>query len=119
MNEHLSPAGDRVLIRLRAPEKKSAGGIVFVEETVTKSKYATQRALVVACGWDAYKGLGSGKAWCTEGDTVRVSKYSGDDMDDIEPGYVYRIISDEDVHATYPNQRCELDVSYGDQDNDR
>lgn len=114
MNEEIRPSGDRVLIRLKAPETKSAGGIIFTEKTIEQSKFATQKATVVRLGWDAYRGLGSGKKWCDVGDVVRVSKYSGEDLIDLEEGYVYRIISDEDVHCDYPNQHQQIEVTYGD-----
>lgn len=109
-----APVGDRVLIRLVADERTSSGGIIL-----TKSRDVdSQDALVIETGWDAYKQLGSGKAWCRAGDTIRVKKYSGDDIDDIERGYVYRTISDDDVLGIYRDAYQELEIIVGDKDNE-
>ena len=46
MNEEIRPSGDRVLIRLKAPETKSAGGIVFVEKTIEQQNMQRKKLLL-------------------------------------------------------------------------
>lgn len=94
------PCGDRVLVKIISEEKVSSGGIVLGAVRKTDS----QEAYVVRLGSDAFKGLGSGLPWCKEGDKVRISKYSGDDLSDIEEGHLYRVIHDEDIFFVYEGE---------------
>jgi len=103
MNRKIKPCGDRVLVKLKST--KAAGMIEIPEQYQERDKLATQEAYVVELGPTAYKMLGDGAPWCREGDLVKISKYSGDDDKTIEPGEIYRIISDSDVFAIYPEER--------------
>lgn len=103
MKRHLSPSGDRVLVRLKPTDLYSKGGILLDanQNSADARKHATQEAYIVELGVDAYKGLGSGKPWCKPGDLVLISKYSGEDRHDIEDDQIYRVISDEDVYGVF------------------
>ncbi len=92
------PVGHKVLIKVEQSElarKASGAGIVLTEKTKQQEQAAHQEALVVALGPDAYKDFRS--IWAEPGDKVLVTRYSGESRDDIEEGFSYRIINDEDV----------------------
>jgi len=79
----IQPFGSYVLIQIRAPKKKSAGGIILHTETTDTEKWNTQVGKVVAAGPLAFKNRNTMElwpegAWCAEGDFVRVAKYGGD-----------------------------------------
>lgn len=103
MKRDIVPPGDRVLVRLKPVEEVSKGGIILhgTAKSAEKEQYAVQEAYVVRVGWDAWVLLGSGKPWCKVGDCVLIKKYSGEDLDDIEDGVLYRVISDEDIVAVF------------------
>lgn len=80
----IQPFGSRVLIQIRTPKKKSAGGIILdIAGSNDTEKWNTQVGKVVAVGPLAFKnrdtmaGWPEG-AWCNAGDYVRVAKYGGD-----------------------------------------
>lgn len=99
--KRIHPTAHRVLIKLKQVEEKSEGGIILHHEE-NKSRYqkAMQEAYVVELGPTAFKDFGDGAAWCDVGDAVFVARYSGEDQTDIEEGYIYRVINDEDIFAT-------------------
>lgn len=77
------PVGSKVLLQIRTPKKKSAGGIVLVEETKETDMWNTQVGRVVSMGPVAFKNRETLEPW-PEGDWVnvgqyaRVPKYGGD-----------------------------------------
>ena len=77
------PVGAKVLVQIRTPKKKSAGGIVLLEETQETDKWNTQVGKVIAIGPVAFKNRVTLESW-PEGDWVkpgqfaRVPKYGGD-----------------------------------------
>lgn len=91
------PCGDRLIVKVLAEEKTSGGGIILK----APRKVDSQEAIVMVIGEDCWKACGSGKPWAKVGDRVRINKYSGDDMDDIEDGCMYRCIHDEDLLFVY------------------
>ena len=95
------PAGHRVLVKLKAYEEKSAGGILLCSDTKLKDaqKRATQEATVIEIGRTAFKAFDDGHPWCAVGDKVLIAKYSGEDREDQETGDIYRLINDEDIFA--------------------
>ena len=104
MDRNFRPTGDRVLVKLKEAEKKSAGGIILTNDTVTRQQYATQEAYVVDIGPSAFIGLGNGEPWCKIGDLVKILKYSGEDDETLEEGFVYKVISDENIIGVFEGE---------------
>lgn len=83
IDPEVRPFGARVLVQIRQPPKKSAGGIHYSDETLDAKKWTTQIALVRAIGPGAFRDRKTNeewpeRAWCKEGDFVRVPLYGGD-----------------------------------------
>lgn len=79
----VQPFGSRVLVQIRTPKAKTAGGIILHNESRETEKWNTQVAKVVNVGPLAFKNRDSMQSWpegswCKEGDFVRVPKYGGD-----------------------------------------
>lgn len=79
----VTPFGSRVLVQIRTPKKKTAGGIMLVGETRETEHYNTQVAKVIAVGSLAFKNRNTMESWpegswCAPGDFVRVPRYGGD-----------------------------------------
>lgn len=77
------PFGNLVLVQIRSPKKKTAGGIILHSETTDTEKWNTQVAKIISIGPIAFKNRSTMEpwpegAWCKEGDFVRVAKYGGD-----------------------------------------
>lgn len=77
------PFGNLVLVQIRSPKKKSAGGIILHTETTDTEKWNTQVGKIIHVGPVAFKNRSTMEpwpegAWCNEGDFVRVAKYGGD-----------------------------------------
>ena len=88
----IQPFGSRVLIQIRTPKKKSAGGIILdIHGTNETEKWNTQIGKVVALGPLAFKNRDSMTTWpegewCKVGEYVRVAKYGGDRWEVKIPG---------------------------------
>jgi co-chaperonin GroES (HSP10) len=79
----VKPFGSRVLVQIRNPQNKTAGGIILHNETQETEKWNTQAAKVIALGPLAFKNRNTMAAWpegdwCEPGQFVRVPKYGGD-----------------------------------------
>ena len=80
----IQPFGSRVLIQIRTPKKKSAGGIILdIAGNNETEKWNTQIGKVIALGPLAFKNRNDMKTWpegewCKAGEYVRVAKYGGD-----------------------------------------
>lgn len=79
----VEPAGSRILVQIRTPKTKSAGGIILTTDTKDTEKWNTQVARVVQVGPLAFRNRDTMQewkegAWCKPGDFVRVPKYGGD-----------------------------------------
>lgn len=79
----IQPFGSRVLVQIRTPKKKTAGGIIIDTGSQEIDKWNTQIARVVALGPLAFKNRDTMKDWpegnwCGAGECVRVAKYGGD-----------------------------------------
>ena len=77
------PLGSRILVQIRTPKTKSAGGIILTADTRATEHDNSQIARIVALGPLAFKNRNTMEswpegAWCKVGDFVRVSKYGGD-----------------------------------------
>lgn len=79
----LKPCGSLVLVQLRAPKKKTRGGLILSSESRDTEQWNTQVAKVLATGPLAFCNRNTGDlwpegAWFKPGDYVRVPKYGGD-----------------------------------------
>ena len=88
----IQPFGSRVLIQIRTPKKKSAGGIIIdIHGSNETEKWNTQVGKAIALGPLAFKNRNDMKSWpegdwCKEGEFVRVAKYGGDRWEVKIPG---------------------------------
>ena len=88
----IQPFGSRVLIQIRTPTKKSAGGIIIdIHGSNETEKWNTQIGKVIALGPLAFKNRNDMKPWpegdwCKAGEQVRVAKYGGDRWEVKIPG---------------------------------
>lgn len=83
VNAGVRPYGSRVLVQIRSPKKKSAGGIIIDTGSRDTEKWNTQIAKVVAIGPLAFHNRDTMQpwpegAWAKVGDYIRVAKYGGD-----------------------------------------
>lgn len=69
------PVGSKVLVQIRTPKKKSAGGILLTQETQETDQWNTQVGRVVALGSVAFRNRDTLEAW-PEGDWVQVGEYA-------------------------------------------
>ncbi len=79
----VQPFGSRVLVQIRTPKRKTAGGIILTSETRETDAWNTQIAKVIAMGELAFRNRTTMERWpegnwCEFGDFVRVPKYGGD-----------------------------------------
>lgn len=82
-NAGVQPFGSRVLVQIRTPKTKTAGGLILHSESRDTEKWNTQVARVVSVGPLAFKNRDTMQSWpegswCKPGDFVRVPKYGGD-----------------------------------------
>ena len=79
----VQPFGSRVLVQIRTPKSKTAGGIILHNDSRETEKWNTQVAKVVKIGPLAFKNRDTMQSWpegswCRESEFVRVPKYGGD-----------------------------------------
>lgn len=79
----LRPFGNKVLVQIRSPKQKSAGGILLVDDTKETEIWNTQVAKVIALGPVAFRNRDTLEKWpegdwAQPGEFVRVPKYGGD-----------------------------------------
>ena len=103
--------GYRILVKIKPIEKKteekSKGGILLeikTDKQLQREQEAMTEAYVMDIGPSAFKGFDDGIPWCKKGDCVLISRYSGILVDDVEEGYVYRMINDQDIQAVFPGE---------------
>ena len=107
VNAGIQPFGSRVLIQIRTPKKKSAGGIIIdIHGSNETEKWNTQIGKVVALGPLAFKNRDSMTTWpegewCKAGEYVRVAKYGGDRWEvkipDTNDSAMFVIFNDLDI----------------------
>ena len=79
----LTPFGSRLLVQMRSPKARTAGGIILPDDAQDTEFWNTQVAKVVSLGPVAFKNRDTLEPWpegdwCQEGTFVRVPKYGGD-----------------------------------------
>lgn len=77
------PLGSRVMVQIRTPKRKTAGGILLTEEVRDTEIYNTQVAKVLACGPVAFHDRRTLQPWpeghwAQPGDFVRIPRFGGD-----------------------------------------
>lgn len=77
------PLGSRILLQVRTPKKKTAGGIILTSDVRETEHYNTQVAKVISVGPLAFHSRATGEpwpegAWAQIGEFVRVPRYGGD-----------------------------------------
>lgn len=85
VDPRMAPVGDYVLVMIRVPKMRTAGGITLPSEDRRTEFDNTQVAKVVAIGPMAFRWQRDGEPWpegpwCAVGDFVRIPKYQGDRM---------------------------------------
>ena len=99
VDELPEPTGYRLLVLPFTPKNKSAGGIIFSQESLDKARIATTCGYVLKMGDLAYKDKDKfGEPWCKKGDWVIFARYAGSRLP-IEGGEV-RILNDDEVLGT-------------------
>ena len=99
VDELPNPSGYRILVLPFTPKTKSAGGILFSQETLDKARIATTCGYVLKMGPLAYKDKDKfEEPWCKKGDWVIFARYAGSRLP-IEGGEV-RILNDDEVLGT-------------------
>ena len=94
------PSGWRILVLPFTPKEKTKGGIIFSQESLDKSRIATNCGYVIKVGPLAYKDKEKFPegAWCKEKDWVLFARYAGSRIP-IEGGEV-RLLNDDEVLGT-------------------
>jgi co-chaperonin GroES (HSP10) len=95
------PRGERILVRLEKVEEVTEGGIILTKSTRDRDQVSALRGTVVALGPDAYCDYKT--PWCKEGDTIVMTRYSGENINDEESEDIYRVINDTDVMGVIIN----------------
>lgn len=77
------PFGSRVLVQVRTPKAKTAGGIILTRDVQETELWNTQVAKILAVGPLAFKNRNTMEpwpegSWCQPGEFVRVPRYGGD-----------------------------------------
>ena len=99
VDELPEPSGYRILVLPFTPKTKSAGGILFSQETLDKARIATTCGYVLKMGDLAYQDKDKfNNPWCKKGDWVIFARYAGSRLP-IEGGEV-RILNDDEVLGT-------------------
>lgn len=79
----IKPLGSRILVQIRTPMKKTAGGILLTTSDQDTEKWNTQIGKVIDVGPLAFRNRDTQQLWpegqwCEPGQFVRVPKYGGD-----------------------------------------
>lgn len=118
----LTPFGSDVLVQLRTPRTKSAGGIVLVDESRETDQWNVQVAKVIAfgpvcfCNRETLAKWPEGD-WAKIGDYVRVPKYGGDRWwveapDSVDGKALYVLFNDLDLKGRVPADKVLDMVAY-------
>lgn len=94
----MKPLLARIRLKIENEEKKSAGGIVLVQDDrqLTGSEYG----IVEEIGEFAYSPpIGDGRVPIKVGDRVMIKRYAGTQFFDLDNKVRYRIVQDDDILA--------------------
>ena len=102
MNLNIHPKGHRILVKPIKIEKKTAGGIVLIDETVDSEQRATTKGKVLAIGELAWKDFHSPEPWAEIGDIVIFKAHQGMRLkNDEEDEEFLLLLNDADVAAVF------------------
>ena len=95
-----NPTGWRILIMPFAQKEKTDGGIIIAQETLDRSRIATQCGYVLKMGDLCYadKDRYPTGPWCKEKDWVLFARYAGSRME-IDGGEI-RMLNDDEILGT-------------------
>lgn len=99
MGPGIRPVEYKVLVKPKAVEEKTAGGIYLPDQIKEKEKFAKQEGVLVAVGAIAF----TDPDWLDRpkvGDTVLFDKYAGCTVKG-KDGEEYRLINDKEIGAVY------------------
>lgn len=96
--------GHRILLVPEEVEKKSAGGIVFIEKTVVAEANRAQVCTVLEIGPDAWADKSTD--YCEVGDRVLVGQYVGKMHESPIDGKTYRFVADLDIISPLPKKEA-------------
>lgn len=113
------PTGNRVLVQLRTPKKKTKGGIILTEDVRDTEHYNTQVAKVLRIGNLAFKDRDRfvdwpEGPWFAVGDFVRVPRYGVDNWTtrgiykDEEVDVVLVLLKETDVGGVFEGDPTEV-----------
>jgi len=92
------PVGTKIIVKPDPIEEKTKGGIIFVDETMTKERMMNAKGVIVDVGGTAYTEIGAN--WTgiipKPGDRVLFAVHAGSQIKG-DDGEDYRIMHDEDV----------------------
>jgi co-chaperonin GroES (HSP10) len=97
----IEPCGHLVLVQLDEVKERTAGGMLYVPDTVreTHQKAATT-GVILAVGRQAWQAFGDGTPWAGVGDRVCFPRYSGITVDAEITGLERCVLcNDEDCKA--------------------
>ena len=102
------PSGWRILVLPFTPKEKTKGGIIISQETLDRSRIATNCGYVLKMGPLAYKDKDKFLTgpWCKKGDWVIFARYAGSRLP-IEDGEI-RILNDDEVLGTIKDPEAVL-----------
>lgn len=106
------PTGQRLIVQVRCPKKKTKGGIILTDGTRESEKWNTAIARIVAAGPLAFKNRDSFEewpegAWAQVGDFVVIPKYGAHNWQQPVPGRaageeaLFAIINDRDIQSLW------------------
>ena len=107
------PTGWRILIMPFAQKEKTKGGIIIAQETLDRSRIATQCGYVLKMGDLCYqdKDRYPTGPWCKEKDWVIFARYAGSRME-IDGGEI-RMLNDDEILGTIDNPEDILHAQIG------
>ena len=108
-----NPTGWRILIMPFAQKEKTDGGIIIAQETLDRSRIATQCGYVLKMGDLCYEDKDKYPTgpWCKEKDWVIFARYAGSRME-IDGGEI-RMLNDDEILGTIDNPEDILHATIG------
>ena len=92
-----TPKGHRLYIEVLHPEKKTAGGIVLMDDTARKEGNASMFATVLSIGFGCW--ADKDDDWCDVGDKIIIGRHVGSRLQNVGEKDI-RVIADLDVLGT-------------------
>lgn len=95
------PTFNRVLVKIKRIEEKTAGGLYMPQDTIDRERLANNEGVLIALGEFAFAQMDEALR-PKIGEEVFLNMYPGIEFEDVEDkGVIYRICQDKDVLAPY------------------